>query len=845
MNDKLEKYLSPEAAEKIRAEIKASHGNEVFFVGYTEEDLVVHDVEVVARGHKTAVPAIMEKARDADVVIHNHPSGALTPSEADLSIASHLDAFRVSFYIVNNPVDDIYVVVEPFRKKEVIPLDIRTLTDLFSAKGVIAKQLGGYEDRPQQAEMVHTVAQAFNLDKIAAVEAGTGTGKTLAYLIPAIHWALQNKERVVISTNTINLQEQLVKKDIPFLQKTLAEKFTAELVKGRGNYLCLRKVREVESELDLTDEEEREELHALLDWAKTTQDGSKADMAYIPAEMVWEKIGAESDTCTRSRCAFFRECFVNKARRKAARANLLVVNHHLLFADLAIRHEMGSTGDAAVLPPYERIILDEAHHVEDVATSYFGERITRAGVQRMLSRLHRQQKAVLKGHLHSALHRLNRKHGAIPMELAQKIDQLITGRLVSEVASLADATQELMDHVYEQVKSLAVDSQSEEIKIRLIPDVAEQVRDKGLGPLIRDYIQSLYAFSDSLLVLVKELDKASKHADEDWSSLIIEIRAQAQRLAAAGQTIEDVIFQYDDDNIRWIEIKPGYRSRNIVRFVRSPLEIGTMMQKAVYESFGTVIMTSATLTVDGKFDFLAQRIGLENVNENRFTPLVLPAPFDYQKQALLCIPMDIPEPGNPAYNKELVKLIYQSLAISQGRAFVLFTSYGLMNTVYRQLEDSLRLLGINTLKQGQMNRHDLLSRFRQDKTSVLFGTDSFWEGVDVIGDALESVIISRLPFKVPNEPIIEARYEAIEKRGGNAFMDYAVPLAVLKFKQGFGRLIRHRTDRGSVIILDNRVVNKNYGKRFMRSLPTCKTVIGNRDLVFKELSRFFKDRAVN
>jgi ATP-dependent DNA helicase DinG len=373
--------------------------------------------------------------------------------------------------------------------------------------------------------------------------------------------------------------------------------------------------------------------------------------------------------------------------------------------------------------------------------------------------------------------------------------------------------------------------------------MADQVRDNGLGPLIRDYIQSIYSFSDSLLGLVKELDKAQTLAEEDWGSLMIEIRAQAQRLANAGQIIEDVIFQVDDDNIRWIEIKPGYRTRSIVRFLKSPLDIGVMMQKAVYEPFGTIIMTSATLTVDGKFDFLAQRIGLESVNENRRIPLVLPAPFDYQKQALLCIPMDIPEPGNATYNKELVKLIYRALAISQGRAFVLFTSYSLMTIVHRQLEDSLRHLGINALKQGQMNRHDLLNRFRQDKTSVLFGTDSFWEGVDVMGNALELVIITRLPFKVPNEPIIEARYEAIEKKGGNAFMDYAVPLAVLKFKQGFGRLIRHKTDRGSVIILDNRVVNKNYGKRFMRSLPTCKTVIGTRELVFTELDRFFEKRS--
>mgnify|MGYP000851707380 CR=1 FL=1 len=840
MSEKVNKYLSAAVVDIIRAEIDAATGNEVFFIGYTEEDLIVKDVEVVARGHKSAVPAVLEKAREADVVIHNHPSGGLTPSEADLSIAAHLDSFRVAFYITNNHVDDLYVVVEPFRKKEVVPLDSSSLVALLHPRGPIAKELPGYEDRPQQSQMVELVTQAFNQDKIATIEAGTGTGKTMAYLLPAIRWALQNKERVVISTNTINLQEQLIKKDIPLLHKVLAEPFEAVLVKGRSNYVCLRKVQELEAEFDLaSDEEERDELKSLIAWAKASSDGSKADLAILPQELTWEKIAAESDTCTHSRCSFFRQCFVNKARRNASRANLLVVNHHLLFADLAIRNELGTATEAAVLPPYERIIFDEAHHIEDVATSYFGDRITRTGILRMLSRLHRQQKGLLRGHLHTALHKINRNIGAIPMDLVTRIDKLVAERLVPEAEALTDATQELMDHLYETVKSLAVDTQSEEVKLRLIPEMAEQLRSKGLGPLLRDYIKSLYSFSDSLLSLIKELDKAQKQADDDWSSLLIEIRAQAQRLVNAGQIMEDVIFQEDEDNIRWIEARLGYRGRPIVRFLKSPLNIAPMMQKAVYEPFGTIIMTSATLTVEGKFDFLLQRTGLQEITDSRRLGLMLAAPFDYQKQAIVCIPVDIPEPGQGTYNKEIVRLIYQALAISQGRAFVLFTSYGLMNTVFRQLEDSLRLLGITALKQGQLNRHDLLSRFREDKTSVLFGTDSFWEGVDVVGDALESVIISRLPFKVPNEPIIEARYEAIEKNGGNPFMDYAVPLAVLKFKQGFGRLIRHKTDRGSVVILDNRVVNKNYGKRFLRSLPACKTVVGKRDMVYKELEQFF------
>ena len=838
------RYLSPEAAAKIRQAIDEAGGNEVFFIGYTEEDLIVHDVAVAARGHKTAVPVIQQLAVEADVVIHNHPSGHLSPSEADLSIATALDSYSVAFYIVDNRAEHIYVVIEPFAKHEVVPLDEADLVHLIQAGGPVAQLLSGYEVRPQQEEMIRAVTEAFNAGKIATIEAGTGTGKTLAYLIPAIHWALQNKERVVISTNTINLQEQLVKKDIPFLQKVLTKEFTAVLVKGRGNYVCLRKVDDLSGELDLqSDEEEREELQQLIDWARSSSDGSKADLNYIPRETVWEKIGAESDTCTRSRCPHFRDCFVNKARRNAARANILVVNHHLLFADLAIRYQIGSISEAAVLPPYGRIILDEAHHLEDVATNYFGDRITRAGILRILSRLHREHKKAFKGHLHTALNKLYRRRGSFDEELRRRIEHAITARLVPEVQSVHDATQELMDHVYEAVKSYAQENQGYEVKQRLVPEVVQGLLvDSGLSRVLQEYTTGMQDLAAGLGQLAGWLHQIRESAPEEWDSLIIEIKAAAERLASAAAVIEEVTFRQDEENIRWIEIRPGYRGRHVVRFQSSPLDISPMMQKAVFAAYDTIIMTSATMTVEGSFEFLGKRIGLEAVEAGRRLERQLPAPFDYQTQAVVCIPTDIPDPGDRTFSAELGKLIYRAVAISNGRAFVLFTSYGLLSIIYRQLEDSLKKLGINPLRQGEENRHELLARFRRDKSSVLFATDSFWEGVDVEGEALENVIISKLPFKVPNEPIIEARYEAIERGGGNAFMEYAVPLAVLKFKQGFGRLIRRKTDRGSVIILDNRVVKKHYGKRFMRSLPPCRTVAGPKEEVFAELVRFFDQR---
>lgn len=837
---KIDKYLSPAVVERIRQEIAEAEGNEVFFLGYTEEDLVCHDVQAVARGHDTAVPAVLKAAQEADLVIHNHPSGTLKPSDADVSIAAYLDKFSVGFYIVDNSVENIYVVVEPFAKKEASPLDTEHIEELLKPGGPISKHLKNYENRPQQFAMIEAVCQAFNEDKVAIIEAGTGTGKTMAYLLPAIHWALQNKEKVVISTNTINLQEQLIKKDIPLLQKALDQPFEAVLVKGRGNYVCLRKIDELKSEFDLhAEEEEREELLHLIKWAESSKDGSKADLAYLPKNELWEKIASESDTCIRSKCAHFRECFVNKARRKAAHAHILVVNHHLLFADLALRHQIGTTADAAVLPPYHRIIFDEAHHIEDVATNYFGSRITRAGILRMLGRLHREKKGIPKGYLYGLRNKLLRVRRSIAPDLYEKIRSQLHETLIPGVIASVDKTREIMEFLFEVIRS-QYDVDKSELKIRLLPDVSERLlSQQGLADLFEEYIQSLKILSQDIMKLLQQIGQVEKETKEDWSSITIEIKAQAERILAAAETIREVLFEHDDDNIRWIEVRALPRGGHIVRFQSSPLDISGIMKEAVYDTFGTVVMTSATLTVDNKFDFLARRIGLDKLEPDRKIELILPAPFDYEKQVIMGIPLDMPDPRHPDFAREIEKVIFKALTISEGRAFVLFTSYGLLNMIYNKLSDSLNILGITAIKQGSENRHEILRRFRKDKTSVLFATDSFWEGVDVEGEALESVIITKLPFKVPNEPIVEARYEAIERSGGNAFMDYAVPIAVLKFKQGFGRLIRRKTDRGSVIIFDSRVVKKNYGKRFLRSLPACHTVVGTREQVFAELKKFF------
>ncbi|MDZ7721842.1 MAG: helicase C-terminal domain-containing protein [candidate division KSB1 bacterium] len=835
-------YIAESAREQLARDIKAADGNEVFFVGYTDDNLVVQDVQTVARGHDTAVPVVTKAAREADVVIHNHPSGALKPSNADLSIATQLDDFSTAFYIVDNLVEHVYVVIEPFAKTDITPLDIDAIQALLGPDSQIAATLPGFEQREQQMSMILQVVQAFNNRKVASIEAGTGTGKTLAYLLPAVQWSLQNRERVVISTNTINLQEQLISKDIPFLQNVLDVKFKAALVKGRSNYVCLRKLNEVESELKLQgDEEDQDELSALIEWARNSKDGSKADLSFIPKYRVWERIASESDTCTRQRCAHFRTCFVNKARREAAQAQILVVNHHLLFADLAVRQETGSMTSAAVLPPYQKIIFDEAHHIENVATSYFGSQITRAGLIRMLHRLFRQKKQREYGYLNTLRIKLLKNTGQLDQHKSEKIENLLQNDILPAVRELLEHTNTVMDLFYEAVERYQGKSVDQEIKLRLLPDVTSRlIDDVGLRQPLEIYLDNLKSFTDDLGLLVKTAQQAGAMLqDPTWDSVCIDIAAQAERLILAGQVIRNVLFKHDEDHIRWIEAKGGARHFNILRFKISPLEIKERMLNAVYENFETVIMTSATLTVDRKFDFLASRIGLDLLSPARRIELLLDAPFDYQKQVVVAIPKDMPDPRHSSFAGELNKAVFKALNISNGRAFVLFTSYGLLNMLYRQMYESLKQIRIRLLKQGDENRHHLINKFKKDTHSVLFATDSFWEGVDVEGESLMSVIITKLPFRVPSEPVIEARYEAIEKRGGNAFIEYAVPLAVLKFKQGFGRLIRRKSDRGAVIIFDHRVISKSYGKRFLHSLPSCRVLTGTRETVFSELKLFF------
>ncbi len=835
-------YFSPDSIDQIRYAIAQADGNEVFVLGQTDAERRIVQVEVLARGSESAVPAILQTCGYGDIVIHNHPSGVLKPSSADIEVASQFGALGVGFYIVNNSVDNVYRVVEAFADKDRELITPEAVGQLLGPDGMIASKLPDYEERPEQLRMAFAVSEAFNREQLAVIEAGTGTGKSLAYLVPALLWARANRERVVVSTRTINLQEQLIRKDLPFLGRSTDLEFYAVLVKGRSNYYCLRRGETAGREPGLFDQDLVEEFQQIARWAETTADGSREDLSFIPNYQVWEEVCCEADQCARVKCAHYSRCFFHKARRQAARADILVVNHALLLSDLALRQQTDNYSATAVLPPFERIILDEAHHLEDVATSYFSSQVTRFTFARVLHRLRHPRKAN-QGLLPRFLDQLSK-------ELPQTMDELYRP-LHAEIESLLVKRQQLLEESLDELQGIGEwlpgalgkkVTDKFELKHRVMPDFRESHLWVELCERVERLRKGCHELAEKLVGLLRLCEPLPDAVAEKLNSTMVDLGGIAGRLEGLAADLGSFQAAADTSCV-WIEIREGRVGRGkglITSLCQAPLEVADSLNKALYQRFRTLVMTSATLAVAGAFGYFHSRVGLDRVEPGRLRELALESPFDYQRQALVAIPTDLPEPGRPNFAAAVRDAVEKAVLCSQGRSFVLFTSYALLRQVHDELAPVLQAQRLHCLRQGQENRHRLLKRFAEDETSVLFGTDSFWEGVDVPGRSLEQVIIARLPFKVPTEPVLEARAQAIEQRGGDPFMEYTVPQAVIRFKQGFGRLIRHRNDRGVVLILDTRVVKKGYGRMFLRSLPPARTIRGDSHEVFRAIGDFFK-----
>ena len=828
-------YLHPDVVKYMAQEIAAASGNEIFFRGRCEVAKVVQ-VKVLARGNQAMTPALSGQVKAGEVVIHNHPSGNLTPSDADLRVASLLGSEDIAFLIIDNRVTRVYAVVEPIEVAVVEPLSLELVEKYFFPDGALAKALPSFEFRSEQADLARAVVKAFNQESFLLAEAGTGVGKSLAYLIPAALWAIRHSKRVVISTNTINLQEQLLHKDLPLLTEHLGLPVKAALIKGRSNYLCRRRVKELAEELVVDAKSLDDELKALIAWAQTTGDGSRADFPSLPSAAAWEMVSSEADACMASRCLEFGRCFFYKARREAARAQLLVVNHHLLMADLQFPSDFG------VLPRYEALVLDEVHHLEEAATGYLGENISQIGLLMLLNRLVHQRRSEL-----GLLRRLRRYLGRAPGSKGASSGRLSDVRhdffiaLAAQIEGEAEPavlmlSHDLSDHFdgWREVLAGNFVANDEIIEGSFKFRVTDKERNSQtwkliLGDRVDNFIAEAQTVIKALLALGSKVEKGlqEKLLPEDFFvAWLGEFKAATGRLQGHVDFIGRFFLKMkgQSETIAWIEAVAG-RRRNF-KLVLAPLEVGSLLEEMLYKRLQTLVMVSATIAVERSFNFFIGRVGLkERSRSGNLHSLILTSPFDYRRNALIMVPRDLPLPNEAAYIASLGLFLDTLIARIGGRSLVLFTSYRAMKQTAAICRDSLQRRGVRLLMQGEGQRQGLLNELKNNYNTALFATDSFWEGVDVKGRALECLVIVRLPFKVPSEPVLMARLEFIAACGGNPFYDYSLPQTALKLKQGVGRLIRSRDDRGIIVVCDRRLVEKSYGARLRSVLPDAEFLV--------------------
>jgi len=634
------------------------------------------------------------------------------------------------------------------------------ISNIFCKDGILAKSLKDYEYRPQQVIMAEAIADNINNNSHLIVEAGTGVGKSLAYLIPFILWAMEENKKVVISTFTKALQYQLVNKDIPFLKDALRLNFSFALCVGGENYLCMRRLNQAGSH-GLFELDETEDLKRLFEWKDKTKTGLKSDMDFEPMPKLWQKVCREGDICFGKKCSYYEKCFYQRAKAVERKAHILITNHHLFFAHIALGWN--------VLPKFDSIVFDEAHQLEDIASGYLGIEVSNYRIKNLINTI--SNPFTKKG-------------------LISRLEWL-TPHTISEINLLTNKVRRAGDGFF-GVLSEKLDGTTKRIRVEnFIPNLLKE-------PLIN--------LSEGLKPLMKS---AENYEDEK------EILSLIDRCITLSSDIDSIISQTLTDHVYWGEID-GKR----IRIAATPIDISSTLREQIFENIKPVILTSATLSVKGDFSFLRERVGLNNGNE-----LALDSPFNYRENVMIYTPNGISDPKDTEeFKRDVIDSIKFILNITHGRTLILFTSYEMLNKAYdalNRLNSSNRLNSLNFLRQGEMDSYKLIEEFKNGDNLVLLGTHTFWQGIDIPGDALQCVIIVRLPFQVPDDPVTEARLEKLKENGKNPFIHYQIPNAILMFKQGFGRLIRTQSDKGIVAILDPRVRTRFYGERFLSALPDC------------------------
>lgn len=813
--------FSEESLQTIKKYLEEHNNKSMIFKATFDEDEKIQKPFFLSLYKKKSFEETLTKVGKNEVVIRTTKPNQLYPSDMELELSEELYTRRnIAYCLLSSDLDDFYFVQDIDR----IFLEEIDIENYFAKDGILAKEIKGFEYREEQEEMAQYIQDAINEDRKIIVEAGTGTGKTLAYLIPSIKWAVTNKKKVIIATNTINLQEQLLLKDIPLAKSIIKDEFSYVLVKGRNNYVCKRLFNELivgkNIDIETFSMEAREQLEYILKWGNKTKTGDKAELPFEVYPDVWELVQSTTELCLGKKCPYRKECFYMKTRMEKMEADILISNHHVFFADLNVRAETDFDSEYLILPRYDMVIFDEAHNIESVARSYFSVEVSKISFTRLLNRIYQRKNKRKKEK--SALIRVEDTVDEKNLEDSEQYIYLLN-TLKEEISILQNIGDEYFDEIrkiYETNTEAPIKkslNNFEMTKSRFLENLREK-KDIFQGKLA-DFLNLMMSFNN---VIDEEKDKNPE---------VINFNNHLKMFKAYIDSFKFINSFEDDNYIYWLDINS---KRTNVVLTATPLNIAQKLSTVLFDNLDRLVFASATIVVNGNFDYFKKSLGLD---EEDCIEAIIKSPFDYDEQMSVYIPSDIQDSENiNAFVSDASKFILNILLKTNGKAFILFTSYTMLNQIYYSISKKLKDKGFEVFLHGDKPRSQIIKEFKEAENPILFGTTSFWEGVDVQGENLSNVIITKLPFLVPTDPVVSAISKKIEEDGGNSFMDFQLPEAIIKFKQGVGRLIRKKTDSGNIFILDNRILKKRYGSLFINALPSQKNIkILEKDDIIEEI----------
>ena len=814
----------PHVISEMSTIIQNHHGDEVFFIAWVDRSGIVSEFEAIAFGNEQSVPAPLADGLKGDLVVHNHPSGDLRASNPDINIASLLATKKLGFYIINNECSEVNVVYKP---KPRIFLQEKQLLSIFQKDGALEEVIGSYEERKVQETLVQKIVKTINDDQILMAEAGTGTGKSLAYLIPTTIWAVQSDKRVFVTTHTINLQNQIAQKDAE-LVSTIVERITGikprfAVLVGRSNYLCPKALHEFQTESDkaisLFDNPNsiKNQLEVIAIWSKNTEQGLRSEIPEKISPELWEELSASTPNCPRKECPFYTDCFYYKARMVAEASHILIGNHALLLA--AIDDEQGFM---PTIPHFSGLVIDEAHSLSMITLGSMAESFSFGSILWRLSRLYRQKGDKFFGQLsllrdRSTLDRSN--------ELSDLFHKT-SSEVLTITASLKEREQQFRNLLQEHV----------ELSTEITQDLFNQPHWKTAKSLLSTLFDELRLLESHLTKLIERTAEIIPENRVLEILRVVELHNTA--LHNMRQTFEKIFNNLDADTVA---VKQMEFNNNAITFSAGPASVDDYLARHIFRPKDFTIFSSATLSINKTFNFFSEGIGLQYVEEKRIDNVILSSPFDYKTQMEILVVNE--QYLNPRQiEQDKLDLVRQAVLTVGGGTLLLFTSYRAMDNAFRVLADEFSNIGLYPLKQGDYSRDYLINTMRSKDYSVLFGTSSFWEGIDVQGDHLRFIVIDKLPFDNPFNPLTRAICRLIEAQGKNSFSEYSIPRAVIKYKQGIGRLIRSQKDRGVLLVLDSRIFSKAYGKNFIQAGKPSESLYLPPAEILSKIETFFKVR---